>query len=90
MKIQEFIGIDVSKSHIDVFIYSKNKHAKFENTETGFKMMIAWIEQHVDCTIKKAFFAFEHTGLYSLPLSLFLHEGQYRFTLLPGLELGYS
>ena len=45
MNFKEFIGIDVSKSHIDVFIYSKNKHAKFGNNEAGFKMMIAWIDR---------------------------------------------
>lgn len=90
MNFKEFVGIDVSKSHIDIFIYSKNKHAKFGNSQAGFKMLIAWIEQHVDYAAKDALFAFEHTGLYSLPLSLFLHEGQYRFTLLPGLELKRS
>ena len=90
MKIQEFIGIDVSKSHIDVFIHSKRKHAKFGNNEAGFKKMLAWIVQHIDCDAKEVLFAFEHTGLYSLPLSLFLHERQHKFTLLPGLELKKS
>mgnify|MGYP001793158823 CR=1 FL=1 len=33
MTFKEFIGIDVSKSQLDVFIYSKNTHAKFENGE---------------------------------------------------------
>ena len=45
----------------------------------GFQKMIAWIEQHIDCAIEEGLFAFEHTGLYSLPLSLFLHEKQYKY-----------
>jgi transposase len=56
----------------------------------GFKKMLAWIVQHIDCDAKEVLFAFEHTGLYSLPLSLFLHERQHKFTLLPGLELKKS
>ena len=90
MKFQEFIGIDVSKSHLDVFIYSKRKHARFSNNEAGFKKMLAWIEQYIDCAAEEVLFAFEHTGLYSLPLSLFLHEKQHKFTLIPGLELKQS
>jgi len=95
MNFKEFIGIDVSKSHtvrraIDVFIRRPSLHAKFNNNEAGFKKMIAWIEQHIDCAVEEVLFAFEHTGLYSLPLSLFLNEHQYDFTLIPGLELKKS
>jgi transposase len=90
MKFQVFIGIDVSKSHIDVFIRKPRIHAKFSNNETGFQKMITWIEQHIDYAFEKVMFAFEHTGLYSLPLSLFLNEHQYSFTLIPGLELKKS
>lgn len=78
--------IDVSKSHIDVFLRRQGIHAKFNNDETGFDKMLTWIKEYIGCNIEDALFAFEHTGLYSLPLSLFLHEGQYRFTLLPGLD----
>lgn len=90
MKFQEFIGIDVSKSHLDVFIRTQGIHTKFNNDETGFQKMIVWIGHHAKCSSEEALFAFEHTGLYSLLLSLFLHERQYKFTLLPGLELKRS
>lgn len=90
MNFKAFIGIDVSKSHLDVFIRRPGLHAKFNNNEAGFKKMLVWIEQHIDCALEEVLFAFEHTGLYSLPLSLFLHERGYRFTLLPGLELKKS
>lgn len=90
MNFQVFIGIDVSKSHIDVFLRKSGIHAKFNNNEAGFNKMMAYIEQHIDCSAKEVLFAFEHTGLYSLPLSLFLHEHQYYFTLIPGLELKRS
>jgi transposase len=90
MNFKEFIGIDVSKSHIDVFLYRQSLYAKFNNDEAGFDKMIKWIGQHMNRVAKDVLFVFEHTGLYSLPLSLYLHKRQYRFTLLSGLELKRS
>lgn len=90
MNFKEFIGIDVSKSNIDVFIHFKVLHTKFENSQSGFKKMIEWIKVHAGCDPAQTLFAFEHTGLYSLHLSLFLDQAQYNFTLIPGLELKRS
>jgi len=90
MKYKEFIGIDVSKFHIDVYIYSVRVHAKFKNNETGFKKMMCWIWNHIDCSSTELLLAFEHTGLYSLPLSLFMNTEQYSFVMIPGLQLKKS
>lgn len=90
MKFKEFIGIDVSKSKIDVFIYSVKAHAVFDNNEFGFKRMIKWMNNHLSCTTEELLFAFEHTGIYSLHLSVFLDENEYKFTIIPGLELKKS
>jgi len=90
MKFKGFIGIDVSKSDIDVFIHCKKLHTKFNNNETGYKEMVKWIKANVECGLGDILFAFEHTGLYSLNLSLFLDEGQHKFTIIPGLELKRS
>ncbi len=90
MNFKEFIGIDVSKSDIDVFIRGVKQHSKFTNNAAGFKKMISWIKRNVDCQVKEVLFAFEHTGMYSEHLSLFLHQAQYDFTVIPGLELKRS
>lgn len=90
MKFKEFIGIDVSKSDIDVFIRFKKLHTKFKNNESGYKEMIEWIKANVECNPEDILFAFEHTGLYSLHLSLFFHEKQYNFTIISGLEMKRS
>lgn len=90
MKLKEFIGIDVSKEHIDVFVYSSKAHAKFANNEIGFNKMMQWTEDHLSCATAEILFAFEHAGLYSLPLSLFLDENRHKFTIIPGLELKRS
>lgn len=90
MKFKEFIGIDVSKLKLDVFIYSKKIHKVFDNNQSGYEKIIQWIRSHICCDMNQVLFAFEHTGLYCLHLSLFLDEKQYAFTLLPGLELKRS
>lgn len=90
MKFKGFIGIDVSKSDIDVFIRGGRHHSKFSNNEAGFKKMMKWIRRLVDCDISQILFAFEHTGLYSLNLSLFLDQARYDFVVIPGLELKRS
>mgnify|MGYP006286614713 CR=1 FL=1 len=90
MKFQEFIGIDVSKSYIDVFIFGAGYHAKFDNQESGFHSMIDWMQQNIACALNQVLIAFEHTGLYSLPLSLFLSDNNYNLSIIPGLEIKRS
>ena len=90
MKYKEFIGIDVSKSVIDVVIYSNKLHCKFRNEEQGFVNLIEWLKKHLDCGLEEILFAFEHTGLYSLWLSLFLDERKYNFTMISGLAIKRS
>ena len=43
MKINETIGIDVSKKSIDVFIHSSKRHKVFKNSQSGFSAMMQWI-----------------------------------------------
>ncbi|TRX52349.1 IS110 family transposase [Fulvivirga sp. M361] len=90
MEFKEFIGIDVSKSHLDIFMYTKGQHIRLPNTISGLDKMINWIWRLIDLTPTKVLFGFEHTGLYSLPLSLFLDEKHYCFTIIPGLQLKRS
>lgn len=90
MKFQEFIGIDVSKSHFDVAIHSNKAHKRFQNNNSGFQAMDEWIAQNTHCQPNQILFAFEHTGLYSLPLTLFFHEQGYKMALVSGLELKRS
>lgn len=90
MKFKEFIGIDVSKSKIDVFIYSLSIYNQFDNNSTGFNKMVRWINKTIGQQKTNILYAFEHTGLYSLSLSVFLDEKKEKFTVIPGLELKRS
>ena len=62
--MKNYIGIDISKSSIDV--YDGKKSYKFENNESGFKEIIALVEN-----IKETIFIFEPTGIYSYDLTEF-------------------
>jgi len=90
MNFKEFIGIDVSKAHIDVFIYHKKLHRRFGNNQSGFEQLMDWLWKQVECRKEEVLFGFEHTGIYSLALSLYLDESSHAFSILSGLELKRS
>ena len=62
--MKNYIGIDISKSSIDV--YDGKKSYKFENNEEGFKKVVA-LTNSIDETI----FIFEPTGIYSYDITGF-------------------
>jgi len=90
MKFKEVIGIDVGKLSNEVIIHSNQKRNKFGNNAIGYKATLKWVLQHVRCAKEELLFAFEHTGLYSFPLSVFLTENKISFVIIPGLEIKRS
>lgn len=90
MKFNEFIGIDISKLKIDVRIHSTQAANVFKNNTKGFMKMTNWIGKNSSFDKEECFVALEHTGLYSLPISIFLSEKKYYFALIPGLEIKRS
>ena len=90
MKFREFIGIDISKLKFDVRIYSAQQSAVFENNNDGFKKLLTWISKMTSCKLDETLFALEHTGIYSLPISVYFSEHNCSFVLLSGLEVKRS
>lgn len=90
MKFNEIIGIDVSKPFVDAFIHTVKKHKRFKNSESGFNELINWVEKFSMYSFSEILFAFEHTGMYSMPLSIYLTKKEMDFILIPGLELKRS
>jgi transposase len=90
MKINETIGIDVSKSVIDVCIHTSGVLHQFKNSKSGFKKMLIWILKDTNYKKKELFFVFEHTGMYSDSLGAFLDSEHYYFCIVPGLEIKRS
>ncbi len=90
MKIIDTVGIDISKLTFDARIHSSKVFATFENSIKGFREFIKWYNQHRTCCMSETLFVFEHTGLYSYQLSVFLSEQNYSFAMVPGLAIKRS
>ena len=90
MKTKEIIGIDASKLVIDVCIHTKQIISQFENSNKGFKKMIAWIENNTTISKQDILFVFEHTGMYCHLLSVFMTKNELSFFIASGLEIKRS
>ena len=38
------VGVDISKTHLDVYVVPAGQAARFANDAAGFKALIAWVE----------------------------------------------
>lgn len=90
MKIKETIGIDISKNDFDVCIYSNQASTKIINSNKGFNELLKWVFKSSSFKKENILFIFEHTGMYSHQLALFLTEKDLAFSMVPGLELKRS
>lgn len=94
MNYSHYIGNDISKEWFDVALLHVSKpkqteHVRFENSNKGFKKMIAWLHKK-GVSLSQAFFCLEHTGVYSVPLCRFLSNKRANYSLVPGSEITAS
>lgn len=90
MKFKEVIGIDVGKISNEACIHTLQLTLSFDNNTNGFKLLIDWIKSKVVYPIEELLIAFEHTGVYSFPLSVYLEEAKINYIIIPGLEIKRS
>ena len=90
MKFQDVIGIDVGKLKNESVHHLSQKSFEFDNNSSGFKKLIKWVEKQSEYPLNKILFAFEHTGIYSFPLSVYLSENKLSYIVIPGLEIKRS
>lgn len=90
MVVENYVGIDVSKLSFDVFIRESRAHKQFKNDVGGFDLFATWLTKQVCHSLDTVLVCFEHTGLYSLPLALFMEKGNIPFAMLPALEIKRS
>jgi len=90
MKIKQTIGIDISKLTFDVRVHSNQMYLVLDNKPDGFKKLIKWVNKHNTFAESETLYIFEHTGLYSHQLAVFLTEQNIPFALVPGLEVKRS
>lgn len=95
MDYKLFVGIDQSKLTFDAAVLHPDKptevhHEKFDNNPKGFKKMMKWINSLYKVGLHEILFCSEHTGLYSLPLSIYLSEQQAHLWLENPLHIKLS
>lgn len=91
MSKEFFIGIDVSKRTIDVFVYRFNRYRQFNNETKGFEAMNRWILKIIQQPgFSGTTICFENTGIYSLSLALFLNDRAVSFSMTSALEIKRS
>ena len=90
MLYKNYVGIDVSKLSLDVFIREASLHRKFRNDSSGFALLVQWLKGHVTCSWQSLLICFEHTGLYSLSLAQFLEQEGITYAMVPPLEIKRS
>lgn len=80
MKFKHFLGIDISKKTFNVALLGLGSsaflgEAQFAHTAQGFKSFYRWLIQQVGkSALSSVVICLEHTGLYDLELSVFLHD----------------
>ena len=86
-----FVGIDVSKRVVDAFIHSKGLCRQFSNDRTGYEAFVRWLGKALQAErLGQVLVCFEHTGLYSLSLSVYLEEAGIPFAMVAALQLKRS
>jgi len=91
MKYNTFIGVDVSKLTIDAHLHVINAAKTFSNNEKGFASLLSWVKKHGKVSeLTKTIVCFEHTGMYSIKLAIYLNEANVSFAMLPALQIKQS
>lgn len=93
-KKKYFIGIDISKDHLDVALLKAKeldvfKDKKVDNSFTGFDAIQNWlIKQKVE--LDDCLFCMEHTGTYGLLLFAWLSQLGIDYCVEPGMKIKRS
>ena len=89
MKVQEIIGVDLSKKTIDLVYQGDGSHFKINNAADGFKQLLLWLGQ-LKIELSKTMIIMEHTGLYSFKFEYFLHQQSICFVKVNALAIKRS
>ena len=80
----------MSKLTIDACIHQEQSYLQFKNSNEGFKKLCKWSLKQSKQAKENLLFIFEHTGLYSQQLSVYLSKEGYHFAVVPGLAVKRS
>lgn len=90
-----FIGVDISKSKLDVCVFNAQTHAiliqvTIENTNRSIRQLYKQLKRELKLETTEWMFCMEHTGIYSMPLCYFLSEQKLDYALISGLQIHRS
>ena len=90
MKIMETVGIDISKLTFEARVHTSQAYQTFDNETKGYQDLVSWAYKNSCFSKEEIVFVFEHTGLYSHQLSVYLSSREIPFLMVPGLEIKRS
>lgn len=90
MKIMETVGIDISKLTFEARVHTSQAYQAFDNENKGYQDLVSWAYKNSSFSKEEIVFVFEHTGLYSHQLSVYLTSREIPFVMVPGLEIKRS
>jgi transposase len=80
--VMQWIGIDVSKDHLDVYARPSAVSGRFENDEAGRKALRKWLVRFADCHV-----VMEPTGGYEKALTRELFEAKLCFSVVNARQI---
>jgi transposase len=89
MKKKDYVGIDISKEKVDIRLFDSKMDGIFDNKPSGFRKMRSLIEKQVGKDTE-LLFCFEHTGLYAVPLQVYLEKENMAYHMVSGLQVKRS
>ena len=70
-----FLGIDISKDHVDCWLRPTGQYAQFRNDQSGINQLHNWLGDH-SCAPETLLICMENTGIYgSLLLATLIERG---------------
>jgi transposase len=93
MNYKYFVGIDVSKSWLDLTVMQGNQvicHDQIENDQKAIRAYLRSLFKVKRMGSSETFFCMEHTGIYNGHLTSILYEMQLDFSVESGLQIKQS
>ena len=85
----EVLGIDISKLTIDAYLHNNGSYELFTNNKKGFSELIKWLKKN-KVILKNLLVCFEHTGMYSYPLSEYLSMNSIDYVMESAIQIKRS
>jgi transposase len=91
MKISNILGIDVSKSTLDCYLYLQRQQMDaVPNSVQGYKQISKWLKQQCKGALAEVMVVMEHTGIYTYGLEQYLSKVGIAYVKRPALDIKRS